>query len=100
MADEEIPPPIGSLDQLDEFGRPVISSKLRTSIANAFAQVPEFKTNGTPARGALLIIADETGEARAVLAAKLGDDWKVAGGAGYQWKEKKPSFFVGVEYVF
>lgn len=47
-------------------------------MAESFAAVPDGK------RGALVVIADEHGS-RALLAAKLGDHWKVAAGGGADW---------------
>lgn len=55
-----------------------ISDAVKASINDAFKTVPEGK------RGALLVVADEHG-ARAMLAARMGEHWKVAAGAGKQW---------------
>lgn len=77
--------------QVDHLGRPTVTPDIRASIANAF--------QGVEGRGALLILADERGT-RAHLAAKIGDHWKVAAGGGFEWAEKKPAGFVGVEFVW
>jgi hypothetical protein len=58
--------------------RPPISEQARQLVAQAFRAVPADK------RGALLVIADEQG-ARAHLAARLGDTWKVAFTGGRAW---------------
>lgn len=64
---------------------------MKAQIADAFSVVPKGK------RGALLVIVDDRGVARGHLAAKLGDHWKVAGGGGFSFTEKRPFGFVGVE---
>lgn len=74
----------------DDHGRPSVSSADLDRIREAFAQVPAGK------RGALLVIADETGT-RAHLAAAVGDHWKIAAGGGVSWKERKPTGYVAVE---
>lgn len=76
---------------LDELDRPVLASDLRQAIDNAF--------EGVDGRGAMIIVADETGT-RAHLAAKLGDHWKVAAGGGIVWADPKPVGFVGVQWVW
>ena len=58
--------------------RTPISDAIRDSLSDAFKAVPDNK------RGALVVIADEQG-ARAMLAAKLGDNWKVAAGVSKPW---------------
>jgi hypothetical protein len=63
---------------------------MKALIDDAFSLVPEGK------RGALLVIADEQG-ARAHLAAKLNDRWKVAAGLGVPWQGEKPSGWVAVQ---
>ncbi len=65
----------------DPFGRTPIADSVKLAIDQAFATVPEGK------RGALLVIADERGP-RAMLAARLGDHWKVAAGGGVPWGGK------------
>ena len=72
----------------DALGRQDVSPSIKASIENAFV--------GVDGRGALLVIADETGT-RAHLAAKLGDHWKVAGGGGVNWADTKPTGFVAVQ---
>lgn len=74
---------------LDALGRPVISDAVKEEIKKAFAAVPEDK------RGAVLVVADEHGT-RGMLAWKLGGKWKVAAGAGYDWKGKQPTASVSV----
>lgn len=59
--------------------RQSIDRETKRLIAESFAEVPEGK------RGALVVIADRHG-ARAHLAAKLGDEWKVAFAAGTTWE--------------
>lgn len=58
--------------------RQPIADSLKRQIAAHFAHLEPDK------RGALLIIADTQG-ARAHLAAKLNDHWKVAAEAGVPW---------------
>ena len=60
----------------DALGRPPITPAVRTDLRDAF--------EGLTGRGALIVIADEQG-ARATLAAKLGEHWQVAAGAGVAW---------------
>ena len=69
----------------DAIGRTVISSERRAHIQAAFQAVPPG------ARAALLIISDDSGETRAHFAGNLNGNWKVAGGAGFDWKSKRPS---------
>lgn len=83
------------MTDVDALDRPLIASGMKRQIEQAFAVVPEGK------RGALLVIADsETNTARAHLAAKVYEgerwQWKVAGGAGFNWEGKKPEGWVGV----
>lgn len=79
----------------DAFGRPEISPSLRAKIDEAFKAVPDHR------RGALLVVAeaDQSGgvEVRAHLAARLGDHFKVAAGAGWQWDARRPAGYVGIE---
>jgi len=58
--------------------RPSISDQVKLQIAQSLAAVPAGK------KGALLVLADEHG-ARAMLAARLNDSWKVAMSAGSAW---------------
>lgn len=75
----------------DPLGRPLIAEGMKRQIEQAFAVVPDGK------RGALLVIADvETKTARAHLAAKIHDHWKVAAGVGVPWDGKKPEGWIGV----
>lgn len=74
----------------DPFGRPFASDETKTLIADALAAIPQGK------RGALLVRADSQGFAIAQVAARLGDSWKVAAGAG-AWIGKRPSGYVAVE---
>jgi hypothetical protein len=57
-----------------------IADAVKASINDAFRAVPDGK------RGALLVIADEHG-ARAMVAARIGDNWKVAAEAAKPWNE-------------
>ncbi len=50
-------------------------------------------------RGALLVIADQTG-ARCHLAAKIGETWKVAGGGGWKYGAKRPFGYVAIEAIW
>lgn len=75
----------------DALGRPILAEGMKRQIEEAFKVVPEGK------RGAVLVIHDvDTKQTRAHLAAKIGDSWKVAGGAGWDWAGKKPTGWVGV----
>lgn len=76
------------MPDLDPLGRQTIQQADRNRIRDVF--------DGLAGRGALLIIADTTGT-RAHLAANLNGTWRVAGGLGFDWKEKKPEGFVGIE---
>ncbi len=78
---------------LDALGRPVVAEPIKQAIRDAFTAVPAGK------RGALLVIADETGT-RCQLAAKIGDTWKVAGGGGWSYGAKRPFGYVAVEAVW
>lgn len=82
-----------STPTLDVLGRPALGDAIKAHISAAFQAVPPGK------RGALLIIADETGT-RAHVAARLGDHWKVAGGPGFEWGAKRPSGWIAVEAVW
>lgn len=73
----------------DPLGRTPIAEGMKRQIEDAFKVIPDGK------RGALLVVADEQG-ARALVAAKLGDHWKVAAGGGVPWSGGKPSGWVGV----
>lgn len=73
----------------DPLGRTPIAEGMKRQIEDAFKVVPEGK------RGALLVMADEHG-ARAHVAAKIGDRWKIAAGAGVPWTGDKPSGWVSV----
>jgi hypothetical protein len=73
----------------DALGRTPIADGMKQQIADAFKAVPDGK------RGALLIIANEHG-ATVHVAAKFGNDWKVAAGGGLPWTGDKPSGWVGV----
>lgn len=80
----------GIREPVDALGRPTISAQMKARINAEFAIVPEGK------RSALLVIVDDTGVARAHLAARLGDSWKVAAGGGFAIREKKPVGFIGI----
>ena len=75
---------------LDPQGRPIITDETKGAIRAALAEIEPGK------KGALLVIADEHG-ARAMLAQKIGNHWKVAAGAGVPWKDGAPSGFVAVQ---
>jgi hypothetical protein len=76
-------------DPSDAFGRPILAEGMKAQVEAAFKAIPDGK------RGALLIIADERG-ATAHVAARIGDHWKVAAGAGMPWQEKKASGWVSI----
>lgn len=63
---------------VDHHDRPLVPDETLKRIDSAFSAVPDGK------RGALLIIVTEKG-ANAHFAAKLGEHWKVAAGAGKPW---------------
>lgn len=75
----------------DDLGRPSIAPSIKDAIDHAFT--------GVQGRGALLVIADEHGT-RGQLAAKLNGTWKVAGGGGIEWADKKPIGFVAIEAIW
>lgn len=79
-----------AVKHLDELSRPSISEQVKARINREFAVVPEWK------RSALLLIVDESGVARAHLAARIGDTWKVAAGGGFAIRERKTSGYVGI----
>ena len=79
------------MPNLDPLGRPELSTSIKQAIDTAF--------DGVKGRGALLVIADDTGT-RAHLAEKIGDHWKIAAGVGVDWKEKKPSGFIAIQAVW
>ena len=76
---------------LDAMGRPIISDADKARIDSLWATIPEGR------RGAVLVIVDETGEARGHIAAKINDHWKVGAGGGWKFGEKKPKGFIGRE---
>lgn len=76
--------------RVDALGRPTIAEQMKARISAEFATIEPGK------RGAVVILVDESGVARAHLAAKLGDSWKVAAGAGFALREKKPVGFIGI----
>lgn len=79
------------MPRLDELDRPVVSPSIKDAIDHAF--------DGVQGRGALVVIADDQGT-RGHLAANLNGHWKVAAGGGFNWADKKPSGFVGVQAVW
>ena len=66
------------IDIGDPFKRPLIADETKRQITEALSALPEGK------KGALLILVDENG-ARAHVAARYGEHWKVAAGAGRRW---------------
>lgn len=78
---------------LDPLGRTPIAAGMKAQIEAEFAALPQNK------RGAILVIANERG-ATAHLAAKFGDHWKVAAGAGFAWHERRPSGWASVEFAW
>lgn len=77
----------------DELGRPALAAEDRASITQAF--------EGVTGRGALLVIVGPDKVVRGHVAARLGDHWKVAAGAGFVWEGKrKTSGWLGIERVW
>lgn len=78
----------------DALGRPDLAASDRAAITQAF--------EGITGRGALLVIVDPTDKvARGHVAAKLGEHWRVAAGAGFVWEGKrKTSGWLGIERVW
>lgn len=75
----------------DNLGRTPIADAVKRDIVKAFALVPDGK------RGALLIVGTQDG-ATAHLAARINENWRVAGGVGVPWiAPKQTTFFVAVE---
>jgi hypothetical protein len=68
--------------------RQPITETMKRLVTEAFSAVPEGK------RGALIVLADESG-ARVHVAAKIGDHWKVAASAGVKF-EGEARFGAGV----
>jgi hypothetical protein len=75
----------------DALGRTPIGDAVKRQITEAFTIIPEHK------RSALLVRADLDGNAVAQVAARFGDTWKVAAGAGVNLREKRPTGYVAVE---
>jgi len=74
--------------ETDALGRMPISDKLKMDMSTLLNSIPEGK------RGALVSVWDvESETSRTQVAAKLGDDWKVAAGVGFDLKHinSKPS---------
>lgn len=91
MSDTEPSTPSSQLPTLDPLGRPPLAAGMKKMIDDAFTVVPDGK------RGAVLLIHDiDRNETRAHLAAKIGEKWRIAGGAGFDWTGKKPTGWVGV----
>jgi hypothetical protein len=67
-----------------------LTDATKARIDTALSVIPEGK------RGALLLVADEQGT-RAYLAARLGDHWQLAAGAGVAWEDRKPYGFVALQ---
>ena len=78
---------------VDPLGRTPISDGMKAQIAAELAGIPEGK------RGAVVFVGTEDG-AQAHLAARIGDRWKIAAGAGWRVNEKRPSGHVSVEYAW
>jgi hypothetical protein len=62
----------------DIFSPAHLQQAAHASLADAFQAIPNGK------RGALIIVTDQDG-ARALVAAKLGAHWQLAGGADKPW---------------
>jgi hypothetical protein len=77
----------------DDLHRPSISEAMRAKVRDEFAAIPEYK------RGAVLVIADETG-VRGHVAARLDSGWKVAAGGGFNYGERRPSGYLAIEFAF
>jgi hypothetical protein len=85
-----VPSPTSS--SLDELGRPVVAADIKSAINSAF--------KGVRGRGALVMIAGVDGSVSGHLAAKLGENWKVAGGVGVEMGFKRPHGWVAIEGVW
>lgn len=77
----------------DALFRPVISDAQKAQVRASFATLPPGK------RAAILVIADLNGTARGQLAARIGNHWQVAAGAGFAIGQR-PSGFIGIEGSF
>ena len=66
-----------------------LADATKQSLADAFRAVPDGK------RGALVIIADEHG-AKAMVAANLNGNWKIAAGTAVDWTGKHPTGYVEI----
>jgi hypothetical protein len=77
---------------VDEFGRPQLSPDLKKAASAAFSTIPDGK------KGTIVLVADKGSDTiQAHVAAKIGDHWKVAAGAGWEWGKKEPdTVFVAV----
>ena len=77
----------------DALGRAPLSNWMKAKIDAELSAIPGDK------RGAVIVVADETG-ATAHLAARFGDHWKVAAGGGWKWDERRPTGSVSVELAW
>ncbi len=75
---------------VDALGRPEVGTAIKDAISASFAVIPNGK------RGALLVIATDD-STRLHLAANINGTWKVAGGIGFRYTERRPSGFVAIE---
>ena len=87
------------VETLDARGRTPISTGMKAQLAADLALLDGATRNGRPVRCAGVLVGDETG-ARLLIAAKLGDSWKIAGGAGWQVGEKRLNGHIGIEWMF
>lgn len=62
----------------DIFSPDATRAAVHDSLESAFKAIPDGK------RGALLVVADQDG-ARALLAARIGHNWQLAGGVDKAW---------------
>ena len=80
-----------ALKRVDDLGRPSIAEQMKARINAEFATVEPGK------RAALVLLVDESGVARMHVAAKFGENWKVAAGGGVRVKDpRRPLGYFGV----
>lgn len=77
----------------DDLGRPTISDGMKSRVSDALNSLPP-----DTAHAALLVITHEDGITRGHVAAKIGQSWKVAGGGGFEWEEKKPYGYIALAW--
>lgn len=78
---------------VDDLGRTPISDAMKSRVSDTLNSLPPGASHA-----ALLVITYEDGITRGEVAAKLGESWKVAGGGGFVWAEKKPYGYVAIAW--